>query len=145
MKRYIILWFVVLFFPILLSAAEKNKGELSNLVCFLSFADEENDEQFDKPISYYEAMFNADAAGVNSVYNYFREASYDQLFWKSAFFPKANGAQILSYRAKNERGYYREKGSINEQGYSNETEKAAREQALIKELLLISLRIYLMI
>lgn len=134
MKRYIILWFVVLFFPILLSAAEKNKGELSNLVCFLSFADEENDEQFDKPISYYEAMFNADAAGVNSVYNYFREASYDQLFWKSAFFPKANGAQILSYRAKNERGYYREKGSINEQGYSNETEKAAREQALIKEL-----------
>ena len=59
MKRYIILWFVVLFFPILLSAAEKNKGELSNLVCFLSFADEENDEQFDKPISYYEAMFNA--------------------------------------------------------------------------------------
>ena len=74
MKRYIILWFVVLFFPILLSAAEKNKGELSNLVCFLSFADEENDEQFDKPISYYEAMFNADAAGVNSVYNYFREA-----------------------------------------------------------------------
>ena len=79
-------------------------------------------------------MFNADAAGVNSVYNYFREASYDQLFWKSAFFPKANGAQILSYRAKNERGYYREKGSINEQGYSNETEKAAREQALIKEL-----------
>ena len=71
MKRYIILWFVVLFFPILLSAAEKNKGELSTLVCFLSFADEENDEQFDKPISYYEAMFNADAAGVNSVYTIF--------------------------------------------------------------------------
>ena len=59
-------------------------------------------------------MFNADAAGVNSVYNYFREASYDQLFWKSAFFPKANGTHILSYKAENERVYYREKGSINE-------------------------------
>lgn len=34
MKRYPILWIVVLFFPLLLSAAEKNKGELSNLVCF---------------------------------------------------------------------------------------------------------------
>ena len=41
MKRYPILWIVVLFFPLLLSAAEKNKGELSNLVCFLRFNDED--------------------------------------------------------------------------------------------------------
>lgn len=134
MKRLSILWIVVLFFPFLLSAAEKNKGEFSNLVCFLRFADEDNNEQFDKPISYYEAMFNAEADGANSVYSYFREASYNQLFWKSSFFPAPDGTQITSYRAKNERGYYREKSSINDLGYSNETEKAAREQALIKEL-----------
>ena len=134
MKRYPILWIVVLFFPLLLSAAEKNKGELSNLVCFLRFNDEDNKEQFDKPISYYETMFNAEVEGANSVYSYFREASYNQLFWKSSFFPKSDGTQIISYKAKNERGYYREKNSINDLGYSNETEKAAREQALIKEL-----------
>ena len=134
MKRYPILWIVVLFFPLLLSAAEKNKGELSNLVCFLRFNDEDNKEQFDKPISYYETMFNAEVEGANSVYGYFREASYNQLFWKSSFFPQSDGTQIISYKAKNERGYYREKSSINDLGYSNETEKAAREQALIKEL-----------
>lgn len=134
MKRYPILWIVVLFFPLLLSAAEKNKGKLSNLVCFLRFNDEDNKEQFDKPISYYETMFNAEVEGANSVYGYFREASYNQLFWKSSFFPKSDGTQIISYKAKNERGYYREKNSINDLGYSNETEKAAREQALIKEL-----------
>lgn len=119
MKRYPILWIVVLFFPLLLSAAEKNKGKLSNLVCFLRFNDEDNKEQFDKPISYYETMFNAEVEGANSVYGYFREASYNQLFWKSSFFPKSDGTQIISYKAKNERGYYREKNSINDLGYSN--------------------------
>ena len=82
MKRYPILWIVVLFFPLLLSAAEKNKGKVSNLVCFLRFNDEDNKEQFDKPISYYETMFNAEVEGANSVYGYFREASIISFFGK---------------------------------------------------------------
>ena len=34
--------------------AEKNKGNLSNLVCFVRFLDEDNDEMFERPFSAYE-------------------------------------------------------------------------------------------
>ena len=82
MKRYPILWIVVLFFPLLLSAAEKNKGELSNLVCFLRFNDEDNKEQFDKPISYYEKKFNAEVEGANSVIAIFEKLLIISFFGK---------------------------------------------------------------
>ena len=65
--------------------AGKNKGNLSNLVCFVRFLDEDNDEMFEHPFSMYEQLFNDATSGANSVYNYFREASYGQLSWKSSF------------------------------------------------------------
>lgn len=113
--------------------AEKNKGDLSNLVCFVRFLDEDNDEMFERPFSAYEQLFNDDTQGANSVYNYFREASYGQLAWKSSFFPEAVDGRVISYRASRERGYYKEKSSINELGYEDDVDKAAREQALIRE------------
>lgn len=112
----------------------QNKGEFSNLVCFLRFGDETNEEMFEKPISYYEQIFNDEIEGANSVYNYFKEASYGQLFWKSTFYPQAVGTQIIACQVKNPRDYYRAKSSINAIGYDDETDRAAREQALIKEL-----------
>lgn len=113
--------------------AEKNNGNLSNLVCFVRFLDEDNDEMFERPFSAYEQLFNDDTQGANSVYNYFREASYGQLAWKSSFFPEAVDGRVISYRASRERGYYNEKSSINELGYEDDVDKAAREQALIRE------------
>ena len=113
--------------------AEKNKGDLSNLVCFVRFLDEDNDEMFERPFSAYEQLFNDDTQGAHSVYNYFREASYGQLAWKSSFFPEAVDGRVISYRASRERGYYKEKSSINELGYEDDVDKAAREQALIRE------------
>jgi M6 family metalloprotease-like protein len=115
-------------------AMEKTTGDLYNLVCFVHFSDETNDEAFDKPISYYETLFNASGEGVNSVYQYFYESSYQQLNWRSSFFPSAQGTQIISFRAANPRGYYQHKTSLNPLGYVNDMEKTAREQGLIKEL-----------
>ena len=83
--------------------AGKNKGNLSNLVCFVRFLDEDNDEMFEHPFSMYEQLFNDATSGANSVYNYFREASYGQLSWKSSFYPKAVDGKVISYRAN--RGY----------------------------------------
>lgn len=113
--------------------ADKNKGDLSNLVCFVRFLGESEDV-FEHPSSTYEQMFNDATPGVNSVYNYFYEASYGQLSWKSTFFPTAESNKILSYQAKREREYYKEKGDINDIGYADEVDKAAREQALIREI-----------
>lgn len=112
----------------------QHKGDFSNLVCFLRFGDETADEAFENPVTYYEQLFNDEAEGANSVYNYFREASYNQLFWKSSFFPQANGTEIVSFKAANPRDYYRTKNSINTIGYEDEVDRAAREQALIREL-----------
>lgn len=114
--------------------AQKNKGELSNLVCFVRFWDEDDAETFEHSYAVYEQLFNDATPGANSVYNYFREASYGQLSWKSNFFPEAADGKVVSYRAKRERGYYKEKTSINEIGYEDEVDKAAREQALVREI-----------
>lgn len=114
--------------------AEKSKGELTNLVCFVRFQDETETEAFEHPDSWYEQLFNDSSAGANSVYNYFREASYGQLSWTSSFFPFPTNGKVVSYQARYERGFYREKGEINAIGYEDEIDKAAREQALIREI-----------
>lgn len=131
LSRFLIL-FVCLLGPLSVWA-DKNKGDLSNLVCFVRFLGE-SEEVFEHPSSTYEQLFNDATPGTNSVYNYFYEASYGQLSWKSKLFPAAENDKILSYQTKREREYYKEKGSINDIGYADEVDKAAREQALIREI-----------
>ena len=122
---------------LIMKAADKNKGDFSNLVVFLRFADED-EEVFENTFSYYEKMFNNSEVGANSVYNYFKEASYNQLFWSSVFYPKASDSgRIISYQAKNNRAYYRKYSSINPEGYADDVlgvNKLTREQNLVKEL-----------
>ncbi len=121
-------------FVILPASAQKNEGELSNLVCFVRFADETEGNEFEKPFSDYEQLFNDSSESANSVFNYFQEVSYGKLSWTSAFYPANQEGKVIAYTAKNERGYYQEKSSINEEGYTDEVDRAAREQALIKEI-----------
>ena len=121
-----------------LKAAELKKA---NLVCFVRFADEvnggaEDNSMFvDHNFSFYEQMFNDQTAGAQSLYNYFKHSSYGQLEWTSNFFPVANGEQVMSYQAQQNRGFYQEKSSINTIGWEDAIEKAARERALIKEII----------
>lgn len=117
-----------------LEATEKNKGDLANIVCFVRFLGEDNSEAFEMSASTYNQMFNDETSGVNSVYNYFKEASYGELNWRSTLFPAPQGDVILSYEAKNERNYYKEKSSVAPNGYEDEIDRAAREQALVKEI-----------
>ncbi|MBQ3555193.1 MAG: M6 family metalloprotease domain-containing protein, partial [Bacteroidales bacterium] len=116
------------------SATEKNKGELANIVCFVRFLGEDNSESFELSASTYNQMFNDDTAGANSVYNYFYEASYGQLQWRSTMFPAPQGDVVMSYETMNDRNYYKEKSSIAPNGYEDEIDRAAREQALVKEI-----------
>ncbi|MCP9610991.1 M6 family metalloprotease domain-containing protein [Coprobacter sp. LH1063] len=130
---FTILFSCLMFIPI---AAQQNKGELSNLVCFLRFSDEEADV-FEKTPEYYRAMFNDNTPGANSVYNYFREASYGQLSWKSVFYPAAADTRIVSFQASHVRKYYEKKSDSNPEGYVDDELGAnalLREQKLVKEL-----------
>lgn len=116
-------------------AFEKNTGQLSNLVVFVRFGDEDASSVFtDNKTSFYDNLFNGNAENANSVFNYFRKASYGQLQWQSYFYPAAQGDRIESMRVNYERAYYKEKNSLATTGYENETEAAARLQALVKEI-----------
>jgi M6 family metalloprotease-like protein len=116
-------------------------SNLSNLVVFVRFADEDvtgEDAVFvDHDIDYYNSLFNNDDGDANSVYNYFRKASYGELEWKSSFFPAASDKTIVSFQSSMQRNYFKQKSSINDIGYDegDNTTMAAREQALVKEVI----------
>ncbi len=119
--------------PDLAAAFSSNTGDVSNLVCFVRFADEEADI-IEHDAAHYEQLFNGAGQGDNSVYNYFHRASYGQLAWKSVFFPASIDGKVITYQAENSRGYYQEVSQSNSIGYSDNIEAAARRQALVKEL-----------
>ena len=136
MKKAKLLFILLALLPTCLMVAGTNKGNLSNLVVFLRFADD-GEGTFDHTFSHYNTLFNDETANANSVYNYFKESSYNQLSWKSVFFPSANEDVIVSYQAKYERAYYQKKTSINPDGYQDDewgVFKTTREQSLVKEL-----------
>jgi len=120
--------------PLAVMGYESNKGDVGNLVCFVRFADEEASEVFTGGFDKYEQLFNAGDESSNSVYNYFRKASYGQLSWKSSFFPASSDGKIVSYQAQYKRGFYQEKSDDNTDGYEDETEMGARRMALVKEI-----------
>ena len=114
----------------------------SNLVCFVKFADETDADCFnDHEFAHYETMFNGTETGANTVYNYFKQASYGKLDWTSVFFPAPNGTKIMSYTAQNARSYYEPQNhggtGNNANGYDRDdaTAMAARERALVKEII----------
>lgn len=114
-------------------AAQQTKA---NLVCFVKFADETDTEMFvDHEFSYYDNLFNGTTTGEQTVYNYFKHSSYGQLDWTTSFFPAPQGTKITSYTARQARGYYQEKSGINPDGWDDATTMAARERALMKEII----------
>lgn len=114
------------------SAAEKMRTDMRNLVVFVSFYGEKN--AFVNTPDHYENLYNDSTEGANSVYNYFYRSSYGQLKWPSTFWPKQQGSTIAYIQSKFPRAYFEEKGSLNDYGYTNEVEKSARELALIKDI-----------
>jgi M6 family metalloprotease-like protein len=91
-------------------------GTINNLVIFIRFSDE---SEFTDSISYYKGIFNNDTTGKNSMYNYFRSASYNTLSIKSHFFPIPS-TTVLSYRDSHPRNYYKPYDSVsNPTGYTN--------------------------
>ena len=93
-KKYVLTLLVVIGQFLLIEpvfAAKTNTGDLVNLVCFVRFADEADNEVFSNNYSVYEQMFNNESEGANSVFNYFKHSSYGQLRWRSVFFPAPQG------------------------------------------------------
>lgn len=111
----------------------RNKGTLNNIIIFVNFAD---DGGFDRPFAEVEKMFNDSSANAISMYNYFKQMSFDQLHTPSYFFPAPQNGNIVSYTDKYSRNYYCAFNPVNNFiGYQNSAERTEREHALLERAL----------
>ena len=95
------------------------------------FADEEKNI-FPDSVARYDRMLNSSAPGANSMYNYFKEVSYNQLEVPSTFYP-ASSDSVLSYVDSHPRNFYRPyNAATNPIGYAVYSEARAREQAMFR-------------
>jgi len=107
-------------------------GTINELVVFVRFAD---DAEYTQQVSYYEAMFNNEGEGVNSLKQYYWDASYNQLVVNSPFYPEPPAQTIISYQDTQPRGYFQEYSANNPIGYtggSDGNQRTTREHQLLK-------------
>ncbi len=103
-------------------------GTINNLVVYIRFSDQTD---FTTQSGVYTAMFNSTSPGANSMYNYFREASFENLSITSFFYPAPAGPAIVSYQDSHTRSYYMPyNATSNPDGYQP-SERTAREHALL--------------
>lgn len=102
-------------------------GTINNIVIYIRFADQ---SEFTDYQSKYTTLFNNSTIGTNSVYNYFKEVSYNQLTVNSTFYPTNNGLTVLSYQDIHTRDYYLPESIAIDSGY-NDNNKAVRERDLL--------------
>ncbi len=104
-------------------------GTLQNLAVFIRFAD---DAGFAQTFSTVSDVFNdSSTVSANSVYNYFKTVSYNQLHIVTSFYPAPSAHTILSYQDSQLRGYYEPYSASNPVGYNGTDERWEREQALV--------------
>ncbi|MCL2327265.1 MAG: M6 family metalloprotease domain-containing protein [Bacteroidetes bacterium] len=104
-------------------------GTINNIVVYIRFADQ---TEFQTTQNAFTNVFNNISSGYNSMRNYFREVSYNQLDIITHFYPTNSGTTILSYQDSYNRDYYCEYSATNPIGYNGISEGLNREQILLK-------------
>jgi M6 family metalloprotease-like protein len=98
--------------------------QINNPVFFVLFQDEDY-SIFSHSSSQYDTLYNSTATGANSMRNYFKDVSYQQLTLASTV---ANAA----YKDANPRSYYQPyNATTNPNGYQDDNEAAKREHTLL--------------
>ena len=111
------------------STNSKTSGKINSIVIFIRFAD---DSEFPAQRTVFDNMLNARGENVNSMYQYYWDASYNQLEVISPMFPNAIGETILSYRSTYSRAFFQPYDPIgNPIGY-REHQAGEREHSLLK-------------
>ena len=137
MKNHVISFLLTFLsvFPLNMKAADEPAQQRRNLVCLVRFADEQ-ETVFAHSGSFYENLFNSADVNANSVYQYFLQASYGQLEWKSGLFPSASASdKIISLQLSTDRAYYQPYSELtNPDGYKDALTSISREQGMVKEI-----------
>ena len=103
-------------------------GVVQNLVIFIRFADQ-TEFPAQTQIGVYDAMFNDAGEGVNSLFQYFYDASYQQLRVITPFFPTPDGDLVVSYQSEHLRNYFLPFNAVtNPIGYTGAWDGQARQE-----------------
>ncbi|MDA3838309.1 MAG: M6 family metalloprotease domain-containing protein [Candidatus Delongbacteria bacterium] len=110
-------------------------GTIENVVIFIRFADEREEEGFGEPRSYYDNYFNTPEGP--SLHHYFKEVSYNKLTVNSTYYPvTTDHTYNLSFQDIYNRSYYQPyNATTNTEGYEggdDGSERTAREHALLE-------------
>ena len=105
-----------------------NTGQLNNIVVFLRFSDQ---TEFPDAVSTWDALFNAEESGANSMSRYYQEVSKQQLDIRTSLFPASTGT-VVSFLDSHPRGYYQQRSAGNLIGYTSEQEGGERLHDLLR-------------
>jgi len=98
------------------ATAQNASTELTNLVIFVRFAD---DEEIDHPFDSIDAMFNSRQEGYYSVYNYYDAMTYGRIHYNTVYTSNVQNGVIVSYRDTLPRGAYQPWSETNPIGYQS--------------------------
>ena len=110
-------FFVAVLLAPLVAFAQSQAKELTNLVIFMRFAD---DEEIDHSFADIDTMFNAKTPGYLSVYNFYDALSYGKIHYNTIYTNDIHDGQIVSYVDSHPRGYYEPYSASNPIGYQGE-------------------------
>ena len=96
------------------SAQSTTTRELTNLVIFIRFAD---DDEITHPLADIDSMFNGRTPGYYSVYNYYDAMSYGRIHYNTVYTNNIQNGTIVSYRDTMPRGYFQPYTATNLIGY----------------------------
>ena len=106
-----------------------NKGPFSNINIYIRFA---GDAEIKTPSYAVDSMFNGKDDDDMSLYNFFEQFSYNQIFMNTYHFPYFEGDVVASYEDIHPRSYYMPYNpTTNPEGYQ-EWERAEREFNLLQ-------------
>ena len=101
-------------FPQGVKAQPSEPRELTNLVIFLRFSD---DEEIDHPFEQIDSMFNGRTPGYLSIYNFYNALSYGKIHYNTVYTNNIHNNVIVSYVDTMPRAYFQPYSANNPIGY----------------------------
>ena len=108
----------------------KNHGHINNLVFFIRFSDETK-FQNNNYTTIAKLHNDSSSTSSNSMYNFYKQASYGKFTVTSSFYPASSSDVIYSYQDIYPRNYYLAKDSVNTEGYDGNDDRRDREHGLL--------------
>ena len=110
--------------------SDNNHGHINNLVFYIRFSDETKFET--NNYTTISNLFNdSSSTSSNSMYNFYKQASYGKFTVTTSFYPTSSSNVIYSYQDTHPRSYFLAKDSVNLTGYADNNERKLREHGLL--------------